>query len=464
VKRTLILLAALLWLAVPGVAMAADGDLADGSWTYAGTATFGGPSAPATVKVICRDGRCEAFDIRGWTGTPSTFPPILVKHGRVSMHVPEQLGLPCARRHLDNTITAEFTPRTATVTTRLAPSSECDLRAQQWTFTGDLRSYEEPTGFGPKDRSVLSSLPKAGDVTAQGVATAGGAAVVIGSLMVFPAGLLNVSVDELFKRFAERRRTKRGLKAVREIRWWEAASGVMAAGIISGFIDPHFGLNLGSLRVACAIVVSFLLEVVVGWALVSWVVRRTAPDATPTFSFQPFSLLIVAGLVVFTRLTGFQPGIIFGLVAGISFGDRLGKASSGKVATIGLVHGYAFGLAAWVGYSFLETSHSVVGTFVSDLLASLTVGGVAAMPLALLPIRGMAGFKVFDWNRTLWGTLYLLGLFAFFVIVMPMPATWSDVNLSLGTWLAGYGVYLTVAIVAWRVAHRTAPKKATAGH
>jgi hypothetical protein len=455
----LVLLAMLMLLVVPGAAMAAGGDLADGTWTYAGTASFGGTSHSATVKVICRDGRCEAFDIRGWTGSPATFPAIFVKHGQVSMHVPELTSQSCTKRQLDNTITADFTPRTATVSTRLAPSTECGLSSQQWTFNGDLKSFEEPTGFGAKDPSVLSKLPKAGDVNTQAVATAGGAAVVVGSLMVFPAGLLNDSIDELFKRLTERRRSKRGLTAAREIRWWEAASGVMAAGVISGFIDPHFGINAGSARVAVAIVLSFLLEVVLGWALVSWLVRRTTPDASPKFSFQPASLLIVAALVVFTRLTGFQPGIIFGLVAGIGFGDKLGKASTGKVTAIGLAHGYALAIAAWIGYSLLNTSHSVFGAFVSDLLASLTIGGVAAMPLVLLPIGGMAGSKVFEWNRTIWGTFYLLGLFAFFVIVMPMPAEWSDVNLSLGTWLAGYAVYLTVAIVAWRVAHRTPRKK-----
>lgn len=458
-KRAVVRVAMLMLLLAPGAAMAVDGDLADGTWTYAGIATFEGTSHPAIVKVICRDGRCEAFDLRGWTGSPATFPPILVKHGRVAMHVREQTGRPCAKRRLDNTISAQFTRRAAAVTTRLAPSTDCGLGAQQWTFVGNLKSFETPTGFAAKDPSVLTKLRTAGDVTPQGVGRAGGAAVIVGALMVFPAGLLNDSIDELFKRLTERRRIKRGRSTSRAIRWWEAASGVMAAGVISGFIDPHFGVNLGSARVASAIVLSFLLEVVVGWALVSWVVRRTTPDATPTFSFQPASLLIVAGLVVFTRLTGFQPGIVFGLVAGIGFGEQLSKASTGKVATIGLVHGYALALAAWIGYSLLDTSHTVFGAFASDFLASLTIGGVAAMPLALLPIRGMAGFKVFDWNRTLWGALYLLGLFGFFVIVMPMPATWSDVNLSLGTWLVGYAIYLTVAIVAWRLAHRTPRKK-----
>ncbi len=104
--------------------------------------------------------------------------------------------------------------------------------------------------------------------------------------------------------------------------WWWAASGVALAALISAFVDPEFGFNPGSVRVVLSLLVSFAIDVALGWLIVIWVMRRLVPGATHTFLFRPATLLVVVAAVVFSRLTGFEPGIVFGLVAGVASAPR----------------------------------------------------------------------------------------------------------------------------------------------
>lgn len=234
--------------------------------------------------------------------------------------------------------------------------------------------------------------------------------------------------------------------------WPLAAAGVLAASVISSFVDPNFGLNAASPRVFLSILVSFLLDAVLGWFLVIWLVRRSQRDAVPTFSFAPATLLIVAAAVVFSRLTGFQPGIVFGLVAGVSFGAVLATQQV-RVTLTGLGYGLGAAIIGWVGYSVLVAS-GAAGTFAvfaQETLSAMAIGGIAALPIALIPLRGLAGYEVFAWNRIVWGVAYAVGLFGFFFVLMPMPFAWTGVPLSLGTWIVLYLLYAIIAVGTWLV-------------
>lgn len=74
---------------------------------------------------------------------------------------------------------------------------------------------------------------------------------------------------------------------------------------------------------------------------------------------------------------------------------------------------------------------------------------MAALPIALVPLRGLAGHAIWSWNRGVWAGCYAVGLFAFFVVLMPMPFSWGDVSWSLWAWIGAYLTYAAVAITAW---------------
>ena len=235
--------------------------------------------------------------------------------------------------------------------------------------------------------------------------------------------------------------------------WRRAAFGVVLAGVISSFVDPGFGLNLGSLRVAVSLGASFVLTVVVGWGVAIWIARRFTPDITASYSFKPLSLVIVVLTVFFTRVTGMEPGMVFGLVAGVALGAMSSKATEARVAVAQTGYAFATGVVGWITYSALVPtlagSDNVFAALVIDTLSGLSVAGFAAAPLALLPIAGMGGSAVFDWNRRVWLVMYSIGLLGFFVVLMPMSYSWREVDFSLKAWVGLYLVYAAAAIIAY---------------
>ncbi len=301
------------------------------------------------------------------------------------------------------------------------------------------------------DPSVLSALttPAAAAEPAN-LLWAAAVATVLVLLVAFPTHLLNSAIEHGTERAGAWWRARRAATALRVRNGWPvAALGLVAASVISGFVSPDFGFNAASIRVFASILLSFVLEAVVGWLLVIWLVRRLSPDATPSIRFAPLTLLIVAAAVLFTRLTGFQPGIVFGLVAGVTFGAAL--ATSGKAKAALATLGVAFGLAvlAWIGYGLLDGVEGAGLVFVRETLSSVAIGGIAALPIALVPLRGLTGYEVFAWKRWAWITAYAVGLLSFFLVLMPRPFSWAEVPLSIGAWIGIYLAYAAVAVGLW---------------
>jgi hypothetical protein len=316
----------------------------------------------------------------------------------------------------------------------------------------------------PSTLSALPTVKKA--LTVHGALWAAAITVVLVLLIAFPTHLLNSATSEGATRAKEwwtKRRPKALVSATRvrevEYRGWPfAAGGVLLASLISSFVDPTFGFNGSSVRVYLSILVSFLLDAVAGWFLLIYLVRRARPHTTASFHFSPASLIVVAAAVIFTRLTGFAPGIIFGLVAGVAFGTVLATTEKARVALVGLGYSFVVAVIGWVGYSALAATagaHPNAGeVFLSETLSSMAIGGIAALPIALIPIRGLTGYDVFRWNRWVWGSAYGIGLLGFFIVLMPLPFSWTDVHINLVIWIAVYIAYGLVAIIAWLVLTR----------
>jgi hypothetical protein len=235
--------------------------------------------------------------------------------------------------------------------------------------------------------------------------------------------------------------------------WVPVAAGMTLATIIAGFVDPGFGFNLGSLRVLASVAIAFVIQNILGWWLVRRALRITDPDLAPHVRFRFGSLVILLLAVLVSRLVGFEPGMVFGLLVGLSFGVELAAAKQARVALVGA--GYAFGLAmvGWLGYSLITgvvaAEPGFWAVFASETLSGLAVSGIAALPLALLPIAFVEGGAIFAWRKSAWAIAYGVGLFAFFVILLPLPFSWGEVGLPLATWVGLYLAYAVLAIVVW---------------
>ncbi|MEO6533261.1 MAG: hypothetical protein ABIO06_06770 [Pseudolysinimonas sp.] len=372
-------------------------------------------------------------------------------------------GSPCV-------ITGTCPTPTPTPTASAAPASD----------SAPLRITPHPVKIDePSTLSVLPTVAVA--VNPANVLWAVAATVVLVLLIALPSHLLNTATETGSDRVSEwwkgararvRDATGRDAAAATPARqvddpppqpvnfagWPIAAAGVLAASLISSFIDPSFGFNAASLRVFLSILLSFLLDAVAGWFLLILFVRRANPSATARFRFAPASLIVVIIAVLFTRLTGFQPGIVFGLVAGVVFGAVLAASEKARLALITLGYSFVLAVIGWIGYSAISSSagaHPAAGVvFVQETLSAVAIGGIAALPIALVPLRGLAGYEIWSWNRGAWAGAYAVGLIGFFVVLMPKPFSWATVNASVWTWAAIYAAYALGAVVLWLIAAR----------
>lgn len=361
------------------------------------------------------------------------------------------------------------------------PSPTPTASAAPASDSSPLRITPHPVRIAePSTLSVLPTVAVA--VTAPNVIWAVAATVVLVLLIALPSHLLNSATESGSDRVSEwwkatRARARAAMpkdaaaaaapgakaddptpRAVNFAGWPIAAAGVLAASLISSFIDPSFGFNAASIRVFLSILLSFLLDAVLGWFLLILFVRRGNPTATARFRFAPASLIVVVIAVLFTRLTGFQPGIVFGLVAGVVFGAVIATGDKARLALISLGYSFVLAIVGWVGYSAIAASagaHPAAPlVFLQETLSAMAIGGIAALPIALVPLRGLAGYEIWKWNRWVWGAGYVIGLLGFFVVLMPKPFSWATVGLSVWTWVGIYLAYAIGSVVIWLIAAR----------
>jgi hypothetical protein len=309
--------------------------------------------------------------------------------------------------------------------------------------------------------SFLRAVPTAKtlDLTPTRALVTAALTVVLLLLVGFPGQLIGSSVRENYDRLFGwtkplAARLKRASAAVDRLpRWAATAIGITLASVISGFVDPQFGFNLGSLRVLLEIAVALVLQSLLGGWIVGRVVRRGSPELTPVVEFKLLSLIIVVVAVVVSRLTGFEPGVVFGLVVGLNFGVSLTATHRARIALTGSAYALVLGILGWIGYSIavsaLGPHPGVVGSFVIETLSGLAVAGIATLPISLLPVRFLEGGDLFEWKRWVWALCYAAGLFAFLVILLPLPFSWGSVRTPLIVWAALYAAYCVVAIGFW---------------
>jgi len=339
------------------------------------------------------------------------------------------------------------------------------LTAPAFMITVLANQRYETTGIG--DPSVLSGLrtfTEAAPTPVQAGVIAGGA-VVLMLVVGWPAALLNSVVGSRYdgmvrwlqSRFRPRKKEAPDAAAKpSRLPGWLMWPGFALAAIIGAFVDPDFGWNPMSARVVVTLFASFVLFNVVTWAIVRVIARRLQPDSDPLLRFRWGSLFLVALAVVVARLLQLEPGIIFGLVAGVAYGTALRASRSAAIALVGSGFGLVLALVAWVGYSLLAPTAAaspgavplVVGT---EFLAAVTVKGVSSLPLALLPLGALDGAKIAKWRRVVWAVAYAIGLAAFMLVLLTIPKAWGEIPGDFSRWLILFGTFALIAVVLWAV-------------
>ncbi|MDX2377846.1 hypothetical protein M4I32_13675 [Microbacterium sp. LRZ72] len=302
--------------------------------------------------------------------------------------------------------------------------------------------------------------------------------LVFAAILAFPGKLMETAISENYDRVsrvwapltAAGRRAGASLarapltraarsRASRMPRAAPLAIGVLAAAIIAGFVDPSFGFNAGSVRMVASNLVSFGVEAIVGAALVAGVARRWAIAPTARIGLVAGSLGILLVTVLASRLTGFVPGVVFGLIVAASVPSALAKRDGLRLAVVEVVYVAGAGMLAWAFYGVLAeplaASGGILDRFAVEALAAIAVLGLSALPILLLPFRGMAGAAIFAVSRGMWMVAYVLGTSLFMLVLLPFPGSWEQTSSPFWVWVTLFAVYAVVSVIVWFVLTKT---------
>jgi hypothetical protein len=223
----------------------------------------------------------------------------------------------------------------------------------------------------------------------------------------------------------------------------------LLAALLYGFLDPGFGITPGSLATFVGMLAGIVL-VTAAFAIPVVLAHRRIGDR-PSLKVVPISLLIGVVCVLLSRLTGFQPGYLYGLLIGLAFARELSAADEGRATAIatGLMLAVAFG--AWVALGALPDGEAFGQVAARTALAALMVAGLEGVVFGLLPMRFLLGEPLYAWNRLLWGALLGLGAFAFFhILINPASGYLSDTSRTpLFTVLALLIGFSAVSVAFW---------------
>jgi hypothetical protein len=332
--------------------------------------------------------------------------------------------------------------------------------------------------------AMAASLPNPIDVlrdpTTIGVAILG--AIVVAILMPFPSELFNRTVEQnreeirgWFGRIPGLRRLARpdASPAASPPAWQRGLLGgvlsLAIAGLLSAALDPGFGPNAHTS-------LAWLASALAVWMVLNTsnlprraVQRRLNRDRGQVSMIVEALPIAVLGVVI-SRVVGYEPGYLYGVVMVWAFVHELNERVEARTVERGTWWMLALSVGAWLMLNAARAGTnegSIPGLLLTTVLSAVTVAGVEAVVFALLPLGSMAGATLFRASRLRWGVLYAAGLLAFILVILN-PANGFARAPEQVSFVTAFGLFVAFALFSaafwafFQVRHRSAPRPASA--
>jgi len=417
----------------------------------------------------------------------STSPPyqVVVANGEsetVTLRLKPADVVDGAAHQLTGSLTYRYNPTAAGRARNCHPGVEI-RSATATALPGTVKSAIPPAprhraAAGARRSTIASSLVPIGRAFAWRLSTLWDALFTLLAMLLitFPAQVFNRTLDENYEeikqilatrapRLARMRRRGRSLVARSPLATF--AIVLLGGAIIGGFNDPTFGLNASSVRTLVAVLVSFLLGIATA-ATVGWLYRRARGlERAARPRALPEGLAVAVVCVVVSRLSHFEPGYLYGVVAGVSFSSRLGRREQGHEVALSSLATLVVALVAWVVWTPVEHAargaHPGAIVLTADtLLAGLFVMGVVNTVINLIPVESLPGRLLFRWHRGAWAATFLVSVFLLIdVMLLPAARAHRETSAPIIVTTVLFAVFAALSIgfnryFAWR--HRRPPR------
>ena len=313
---------------------------------------------------------------------------------------------------------------------------EVDFAAQAATPPSFVLETESTEASATKKLSLAESVRSPSDISnsVTHVATNAAVAAGLGFVVAFPSELFDSTFAEHYEeitgwfrrqrdRFRRRRHDGARTAAVARLPSVAAFGLVLVvSAVLYGLLDPSFGFDRDSAVLFAGLVLALVASTLV-FSLPAFLAMRTRHGEWGRLTAFPGALPIAAACVLLSRVAHFQPGYLYGAIAGIGFATELSVAEEGQTVALTIVWTLMASIVAWLLRSPIHTSAAKAGSgfvvqAIDAALASIVVIGLEGAVIGLLPLQFLDGARVKRWNRRIWLALFAVSLFAFVHILL----------------------------------------------
>jgi len=266
--------------------------------------------------------------------------------------------------------------------------------------------------------SLVSAVPALMDLNLDPLVITTSVVITAGLLFLvpFPAEIFNNTLaehhDEILG-WVRRRRKREGRH------FWDRAWGILvfliASALLYGFLDPGFGFNTSSASTLAGLLIGVAITTF-GFALPTLVLRRARSKEWGRLRALPLALLVGIGCVVLSRVIGFLPGYLYGIVLGVAFTREVSDQQEANEVAVASTFVLALSVGSLVMLGLVRSGSGagVMADLVEAALATVVVSGFEALTIGLLPVGGMPGKALFDRKKLWWIVIWGLSVLAFF--------------------------------------------------
>jgi hypothetical protein len=366
------------------------------------------------------------------------------------------------------TLSPTFTPGTSEPASPTAAATPSATESPTPTASASATSEAEVAGVQgtPAPSSVGRGAPIAGlgfatsvaapsEVRFDAVSLSASAllTVLLLLLIAFPGELFNSTVESNYDEIAGwlRRARIRGLAAV-----WRGPIGVILllglGALTYSLLDPAFGTDPASLASYVGLLIG-LVVVLAAFELPGLLMHMRRTGELGSLRALPWTLVAGGVCVLISRLAGFEPGYLYGVLLGVVFRRPQETDDDGRQAAAGAVWTLLTALAAWLALGWLRATvadASFLRVAGETALAAVVVAGLEAVAFGMMPFRFLNGAAVRAWSRLAWALLFGAGAFAF-VHVLIGPQSGYLAELAPNGLIAALAVFVAFAVMSFAV-------------
>ncbi len=340
-----------------------------------------------------------------------------------------------------------------------------------------------PGGAGGASNAVVSSFSTS--IPTPSAVASSAPALLLSALLVLALVLLVVFPSQLFNRTYEENHE-------RIVAWWKwrvpwtrgehkqaqsrasrgavaLASAVLVGAALGTLLGPKAGFNTRTTALFTGIVVSFLFSMTLGAAVTAAYRRARRLETHWRPHALPSGLLVAAICVLVSRVVGFQPGYLYGIIGGVAFAGALSSKQEGHLIALSSAATLVVAVIAWLLWVPVSTAAARPGAgfgmaLLSNVLSALFVGGLAGVVLGLIPLRFLPGEKLAAWHWGAWAAVFAVAMFGLVQIMLrPQSSSAHVASVPLWTTVGLFLAFGAASVAFWGYFRATARQEAPPG-